>query len=129
MLENGVNFSTGERQLICLARALLRDNSILLIDEATANVDMHTDVLVQQAIRSHFSHCSVLTIAHRIETVIDSDRILVLERGRICEDSAPFLMLQDENSYLSRLLLQFDPSTHMHLKQLAWINYSDHALY
>ena len=129
VLENGVNFSTGERQLICLARALLRDNSILLIDEATANVDMHTDVLVQQAIRSHFSHCSVLTIAHRIESVIDSDRILVLERGRICEDSAPFLMLQDENSYLSRLLLQFDPSTHMHLKQLAWINYSDHALY
>ena len=114
--EDGLNFSTGERQLLCLARALLRNNKIILIDEATANVDKHTDLLVQQAIRSHFSRCSVLTIAHRIETVADSDRIIVLEKGRIVEAETPLSMLRDEGSYLNQLLGHVDANTRAQLR-------------
>ena len=117
--EDGLNFSTGERQLLCLARAILRKNKIILIDEATANVDMHTDALVQRAIRTHFSDCSVLTIAHRIETIIDSDRIVILDKGRIVAADNPHLMLQDEDSYLSAFLSQLAPETQSHLRDVA----------
>ena len=122
--EDGLNFSTGERQLLCLARAILRKNKIILIDEATANVDIRTDILVQQAIRTHFSDCTVITIAHRIETIIDSDRIIVLEKGRILDFEAPNSMLQKENSYLSLLLTQLDLSTQEQLRNTAEMNYS-----
>ena len=122
--EDGHNFSAGERQLLCLARAILRKNKIILIDEATANVDLRTDALVQQAIRSHFSDCSVLTIAHRIETIIDSDRIVVLERGRIIEIDVPFLMLERETSYLSLLLSHLDPRNEAQLRNAARMSYS-----
>ena len=117
--EDGSNFSTGERQLLCLARAILRKSKIILIDESTANVDMHTDALVQQAIRTHFSDCSVLTIAHRIETIIDSDRIVILDKGRIVAADIPHLMLRDENSYLSSFLSQLAPETQSHLRDAA----------
>ena len=117
--EDGNNFSTGERQLLCLARAILRQNKIILIDEATANVDMNTDLLVQQTIRYNFSDCSVLTIAHRIETVIDSDRIIVLEKGSIVESGVPHLLLQNEDSYLSRLVNQLEASTQSSLRDVA----------
>ena len=122
--EDGVNFSTGERQLLCLARAILRNNKIILIDEATANVDMHTDALVQQAIRSHFSDCSVLTIAHRIETIIDSDRVVILDKGNIVETDIPHLLLQNEDSYLSKLVSQLETSTQSSLRELAEKSYT-----
>ena len=117
--EDGLNFSTGERQLLCLARAILRKNKIILIDEATANVDMLTDALVQRAIRTHFSACSVLTIAHRIDTIIDSDRIVILDKGRIVAAGAPHLMLRDENSCLSNLVSQLAPETQSNLRNVA----------
>ena len=71
-------FSVGQKQLLCLGRAILKNNSILLVDEATANVDPKTDSVIQQTINSEFEHCTVLTIAHRLKTIINSDRIMVL---------------------------------------------------
>ncbi|XP_074597278.1 ATP-binding cassette sub-family C member 4-like [Brevipalpus obovatus] len=104
--EGGENFSVGQRQLICLARALLRNNKILVIDEATANVDTETDQLIQQTIRRKFDKCTVITIAHRLNTVIDSDRILVLDAGRVIEFDTPYQLLQNKSSLFSKLIEQ-----------------------
>ncbi|CAD5125264.1 unnamed protein product [Dimorphilus gyrociliatus] len=102
--ESGLNFSVGERQLICLARALLKDNRIILIDEATANVDNYTDQLIQRAIRNEFSMCTVLTIAHRMNTILDSDKILILENGQILNyDSPETLLLRKDNLFADLL--------------------------
>ncbi|KRX46631.1 Multidrug resistance-associated protein 1 [Trichinella murrelli] len=96
--EGGENLSVGQRQLVCLARALLRKTKILILDEATAAVDLETDDLIQQTIRLHFSDCTVLTIAHRLNTIIDNDRIMVLDAGRIAEFEPPQQLLDNKNS-------------------------------
>ncbi|KAH9589496.1 Multidrug resistance-associated protein 1, variant 2 [Schistosoma haematobium] len=96
--EGGSNISLGQRQLVCLARALLRHTSILVLDEATAAIDMQTDNLIQETIRREFSSCTVITIAHRLNTVLDYDRILVLEDGQMKELDSPKMLLQNKNS-------------------------------
>jgi ATP-binding cassette subfamily C (CFTR/MRP) protein 1 len=96
--EGGENLSVGQRQLVCLARALLRKTKILVLDEATASVDHNTDDLIQQTIRREFHNCTILTIAHRINTIMDSTRIMVLDKGEIAEFDTPAALMANENS-------------------------------
>ncbi|XP_034486468.1 probable multidrug resistance-associated protein lethal(2)03659 [Drosophila innubila] len=93
--EGGTNFSVGQRQLVCLARAILRENRILVMDEATANVDPQTDALIQTTIRNKFRECTVLTIAHRLNTIIDSDKVLVMDAGQLVEFGSPYELLTE----------------------------------
>ncbi|KAJ6662481.1 hypothetical protein lerEdw1_011895 [Lerista edwardsae] len=97
--EGGENLSVGQRQLICLARALLRKSKVLILDEATASVDLETDNLVQSTIRKEFHNCTVLTIAHRLHSIMDSDRVLVLDAGRIAEFDTPHRLLQKKGMF------------------------------
>lgn len=87
--ESGNNFSVGQKQLLCLARVILRRNRILILDEATANVDPITDEMIQKTIRRRFRECTVISIAHRINTVEDADYLVVMDRGRICDVGPP----------------------------------------
>ncbi|KAH8281368.1 hypothetical protein KR054_000153, partial [Drosophila jambulina] len=96
--EGGTNFSVGQRQLVCLARAILRENRILVMDEATANVDPQTDGLIQATIRNKFKECTVLTIAHRLHTIMDSDKVLVMDAGRVVEFGSPYELLTKSDS-------------------------------
>lgn len=122
--EAGSNLSVGQRQLLCLARALLRrDTKILVLDEVTAGasltetkisaVDVETDALIQASIREHFRECTVLTIAHRIATILDYNRVLVMEAGRVREYDEPAKLLKDPTSAFSLLAshaLKVEPS-------------------
>ncbi|XP_065206730.1 multidrug resistance-associated protein 1-like isoform X3 [Planococcus citri] len=96
--EGGENFSVGQRQLICLARALLRKTKVLILDEATAAVDLETDDLIQTTIRNEFKDCTVLTIAHRLNTIMDYDKIIVLDKGYIVEYDSPQALLKSKTS-------------------------------
>ncbi|XP_063421679.1 multidrug resistance-associated protein 1-like [Mytilus trossulus] len=96
--EGGQNLSVGQRQLVCLGRSLLHKTKILILDEATAAVDMETDELIQKTIRSEFKDCTILTIAHRLNTILDYDKVMVLDQGKIAEFDGPNELLEDKNS-------------------------------
>eukprot|EP01135_Chromosphaera_perkinsii_P008905 Nk52_evm15s1524 gene=Nk52_evmTU15s1524 len=97
--ENGENLSVGQRQLMCLARAILRKSAILVMDEATASVDVTTDTLIQETIKTEFKNSTVLTIAHRLKTIIDYDKVLVLDSGKVKEFDSPSNLLAIEGGH------------------------------
>jgi ABC-type multidrug transport system fused ATPase/permease subunit len=101
--EAGSNLSAGECQLICVARALLKPSKILFIDEATANIDKETDKLIQNVIRTHFKDRTVMVIAHRLDTIIDSDKIAVLNYGSLEEFGSPSELSQQDGIFASMI--------------------------
>ncbi|KAI9071986.1 hypothetical protein K1719_046053 [Acacia pycnantha] len=105
--ENGENWSMGQRQLVCLGRVLLKRSKVLVLDEATASVDTATDNLIQQTLRQHFSDCTVITIAHRITSVLDSDMVLLLNQGLIEEFDSPTRLLEDKSSSFAKLVAEY----------------------
>ncbi|CAK4351318.1 unnamed protein product [Aphanomyces euteiches] len=104
--EKGSNLSVGQRQLLCIARALLRQSRVVVLDEATANIDLESDRLIQQTIKECFRDVTMLIIAHRLDTIIDSDRILVMDRGSVIEYDSPQVLLAKEGSVFAELAKQ-----------------------
>ncbi|KAJ7963671.1 ABC transporter C family member 3-like [Quillaja saponaria] len=97
----------GPRQLVCLGRVLLKRSKVLVLDEGTASVDTVTDNLIQQTLRHHFSDCSVITIAHRITSVLDSDKVLLLNQGLIEDYDSPTRLLENKSSSLAQLVAEY----------------------
>lgn len=104
---NGDNWSLGQRQLFCLGRVLLRRTRILVLDEATASVDTQTDAIMRQTVRNEFAHCTVISVAHRIPSVMDSDKVLVLDAGSVREYDSPSSLLEQPNSMFSALVREY----------------------
>lgn len=113
--EDGKNFSLGQRQLLCMGRALLRRPRVLLMDEATASVDMENDALIQNTVRSEFKLSTVATVAHRLHTVADSDVVMVLEKGKLAEMDMPDRLVSREKSHFKSLIEASGPASSKHL--------------
>jgi ATP-binding cassette, subfamily C (CFTR/MRP), member 1 len=106
VLAGGENLSVGQRQLLCLARAMLANPKILIMDEATANIDYDSDAIIQKSIREDFGNSTILTIAHRLNTVMDYDRILVLDGGKIVEFDSPANLVHKENGIFKAMVME-----------------------
>jgi ABC-type multidrug transport system fused ATPase/permease subunit len=126
--EDGANFSVGQRQLLCLARAMLVRPKILLIDEATASVDMKTDTYIQRALRTSFKDATILCIAHRLLTIIDYDRVLVLQDGHVREFDTPENLVNKTDSLFGELVDETGPSSSKLLRKLAREGFGDVSL-
>jgi len=116
--ENGSNFSVGQRQLVCIARALLLNPQILMLDEATASIDSETDALLQKMIRQEFQTKTVLSIAHRLDTIIDYDRVMVLDQGNLVEFDSPERLLAKPGGVFAAMVASREGSTG-HLTEMA----------
>ncbi len=121
--EGGENFSVGQRQLLSLARALLRKSKVLVLDEATAAVDVGTDALIQKTVREEFKPYTMLTIAHRLNTIIDSDRILVLDAGRVIEMDTPQQLLLKQDGIFSSMVQSTGAANSQYLYQIVMSNF------
>eukprot|EP00102_Acyrthosiphon_pisum_P020913 XP_016658123.1 PREDICTED: multidrug resistance-associated protein 4 isoform X2 [Acyrthosiphon pisum] len=119
MSASGSNFSVGQRQLVCLARAIVQKNKILILDEATANVDPMTDKLIQNTIRNKFRFCTVLTIAHRLNTIMDSDKVLVMDFGKIIEFDHPYSLLKNTDGFFYKMVEETGKDTAYFLHSVA----------
>lgn len=97
--EGGENLSVGQRQMVCLSRALLRQTKILVLDEATAAIDMETDDIIQKTIREHFVGCTVITIAHRLKTILDYDQVVVMAQGKSIEHDTPKALIEKRGAF------------------------------
>ena len=106
--ENGQNYSVGQRQMLCIARALLSDSRVIIMDEATASVDVETDALIQRAIRDEFLNSTVLTVAHRLNTILDSSRVVVLDDGRVAEFDSPANLISRPGSLFALLVKNWE---------------------
>ncbi|KAF2305607.1 hypothetical protein GH714_007003 [Hevea brasiliensis] len=120
--ENGENWSMGQRQLVCLGRVLLKRSKVLVLDEATASVDTATDNLIQHTIRQHFSDCTVITIAHRITSVLDSDMVLLLSHGLIEEYDNPTRLLENKSSSFAQLVAEYSARSNSSFEKLTRLN-------
>ncbi|KAK1305891.1 ABC transporter C family member 3 [Acorus calamus] len=119
--ENGENWSVGQRQLVCLGRVILKKSKVLVLDEATASVDTSTDSLIQSTLRQQFSDSTVITIAHRITSVLDSEMVLLLDNGKILEFDTPGRLLENKSSGFAKLVAEYtvrSSSSFINLKNL-----------
>jgi ABC-type transport system involved in cytochrome bd biosynthesis fused ATPase/permease subunit len=124
VVENGKNFSVGQRQLFCIARAILSKTQILVLDEATAAIDNQTDMLIQQTIKENFAQRTVLTIAHRLNTIMDSDKILVMDAGVATEFAPPMTLLNREGTIFASLVAQTGEENAARLKDISEAKYN-----
>ncbi|GAB1222472.1 hypothetical protein ENUP19_0112G0016 [Entamoeba nuttalli] len=106
VLENGDNFSLGQRQIICLARALLKKSKILIMDEATANIDIQTDKTIQEMVRKNFNECTVITVAHRLQSIMDANKVFVFDKGELVENDSPSHLIDNQNTIFNHLVQQ-----------------------
>lgn len=127
LAEGGSPLSAGQKQLLALARALLSSSKLLVLDEATANVDVETDALIQRTMRSEFGHKTILAIAHRLHTVIDYDKILVLDKGLVAEFASPGELLSQPRGIFSSMVDDTGEATSKFLRSVAAgsVNLSD----
>ncbi|ELP84449.1 canalicular multispecific organic anion transporter, putative [Entamoeba invadens IP1] len=104
--EGGDNFSLGQRQLVCLARALLKGSKILIMDEATANIDIQTDKNIQEMVRRNFDDITVITVAHRLQTIMDSNKVMVFDKGKLKEMDTPLNLIKEKDTLFNGLVQQ-----------------------
>ena len=118
--DGGSNFSAGERQLICLARALISKPRLLVLDEATASIDGETDIFIQRMLRTRFQESTLLTVAHRLNTIMDYDDVLVMDKGEAAEFGPPHELLQRKDSIFSELVDATGAESAASLRQMAF---------
>jgi len=118
--DGGAPLSQGQVQLLSLARAIVRDTKILILDEATANVDVDTDALIQETIKEEFSHKTVIAIAHRLHTIIDGDKVMVLDKGTLAEFDSPANLLRNPNGIFSSMVRDTGEASARFLRSVAF---------